>query len=114
MLTMKRGRDCVKFEVVDGEVESVVTLLPEDDEETLLRKMKRVIALVESEAPRLAPRLGEPPFLTEVVPGERARATMEPPEIPERLKGQVEMEEAAPTTGNGWASLGDGEGLPSA
>lgn len=50
-LTMRRGRTGVRFEFTDGEVESSVTLLPEDDEATLVRKLRRVVELVEGDLP---------------------------------------------------------------
>lgn len=37
----------VRFEWTDGEVESTVSLIPGDDEATLVRKLKRIVALVE-------------------------------------------------------------------
>lgn len=46
-LTMYRAKDGVRFEVSDDEVSSSVTLTPEDDKDSLIRKLKRVIALAE-------------------------------------------------------------------
>lgn len=45
-LTLK-NKTPVKFEWNDGEVESSVTLQVDDDQETLVSKLKRVIHLVE-------------------------------------------------------------------
>lgn len=98
MLTLKTK--AVRFEWTDDDVESVVTLSSEDDEATLLRKLKRVIALVEGQQARpvvagfdpAAPGVvafadavtGGPPPVTG-----NGWAAM--PEVPPRLQGEVEL-----------------------
>lgn len=53
MLSMHRGKGTVRFEWTDDVVQSSVTLLAEDDEPTIVSKLKRVIALAEGDhAPR--------------------------------------------------------------
>lgn len=83
MLTLKTK--AVRFEWTDDDVESVVTLSSEDDEATLLRKLKRVIALVEG--------------------GQEPRAMLAPlPVGPSVMPGPVTVE-VPPVTGNGWAAM---------
>jgi hypothetical protein len=111
-LVMKLGRAAVRFEWSDGEVESTVTVAFKDDQEVLVRKLKRVIALVEGSAQALQQWVAEQaptavPLGTEYKAAKAA--VLEPPVLPVRLKGSVELEGAEPQPGNGWAGLG-GEG----
>lgn len=49
-LTLK-SRTPVRFEWADGEVETSITLAPDDDEATLVRKLQRAVGLVVGEPP---------------------------------------------------------------
>ncbi|MFJ2650856.1 hypothetical protein ACIO1C_29575 [Streptomyces sp. NPDC087420] len=92
-LTMSRERSSVRFLWADGEVESTVSLLPEDDEEALVRKLKRIIALVEGEQPARAPSALFNPIVRDLhaPPGAQyqpptlgwAKPMAEPPAVPE-------------------------------
>lgn len=101
MLTLKTKT--ARFEWVDDDVESVVTLSSEDDQETLVRKLKRIVTLVEGESVGLAPAHVLPPRMGEIghyggvdiAPqtgnGWAAFAATAPPELPARLEGEVEL-----------------------
>lgn len=100
-LVLKLTRDMAKFEVSDDDAETVVAITVNDDQDALLRKLKRVIALVEGEAP---PTLVLPPpavvrsVMDAKMPADREAQTGNgwaaaygPPEVPERLQGEVEL-----------------------
>lgn len=99
MLTLKTKT--ARFEWVDDDVESVVTLSSEDDQETLVRKLKRIVALVEGPEPRAVPV--PPPWSaadaaaqgagkgTQTGNGWASFAATAPPELPARLEGEVEL-----------------------
>ena len=92
MLTLKTK--LVRFEWTDDDVESVVTLSSEDDEASLLRKLKRVIALVEGEQAALPP--GAPLYafadaVTGGPPPVTGNGWAAMPEVPPRLQGEVEL-----------------------
>ncbi|MFG3509670.1 hypothetical protein ACGF5F_29680 [Streptomyces sp. NPDC047821] len=111
-MTLVLKTKAVRFEWSDGDVESVVTLSSEDDQETLVRKLKRIIALVEggqqtswveeAMASRLGPQplaivgTGEAP-VGNGVPGPASQPTngwaavYGPPKPPEHWEGQVEI-----------------------
>lgn len=85
-LMLKLTRAAARFELTDDDAETVVSITEQDDQDTLLRKLKRVVALVEGER---APRLHVLPPGTEVIhmdpPVQTGNgwAAMAPPEIPE-------------------------------
>lgn len=96
MLVMKMFKDKVRFEWSDGEVESVVTLTSGDSEESAMRKLKRVIALVEGEqAPPLftpaAPSTSGAVLMSSPQTGNGWAAVYGPPELPEDRKGVWEL-----------------------
>lgn len=114
MLTLRVTKP-VRVEWSDGDMETTVVLDPGDDQETLVRKLRKVLALVEGGQGKAAlekytqalrqveestrPQGGD--ALTGAVaaqPGNGWKALYEPPEVPERLKGEVELigEEEAP------------------
>ena len=100
-LAMKMFKDKVRFEWTDGEVESVVTLTTEDSEESALRKLKRVIALVEGEPATPPPGVPEYGVLRtpkypalDALPPQPANgwaAVYGPPELPEDRKADWEL-----------------------
>lgn len=93
-LEMKRAKDGVRFEFADGEAETTVTLLPEDDQDTLVRKLRRIIALTEGEQPQeWRPIFQSPAGDTISVPVRTA------PEAPPML-GEEQI-------GNGWATYAE-------
>lgn len=114
-LTMKPGKTPVIFEYDDGVVSSSVKLLPADDEATLIAKLRRVIALaaegraltdfpqaelranvlsaprpVDAGHPDHGAMAAVPPGAVTVTNGWAAYAA-QAPEIPERLRGEVEL-----------------------
>ncbi|MGA4942128.1 hypothetical protein [Streptomyces cinereoruber] len=94
MLTLKTKN--ARFEWVDDDVESVVTLSSEDDEPTLVRKLKRIVALVEGgQAQATVPVVvGVDPAGDAVVvqtPANGWAAAYGPPPVPEHLQGEVEL-----------------------
>ncbi|MFC5799104.1 hypothetical protein [Streptomyces formicae] len=101
MLNVKLARGAARFELVDDDAETVVTITEQDDAESILRKMRRVIALVEGEqAPPSAPAYVFTPGPS-VMPGpvtvdaslqsSNGWAAFVPPEVPERLQGEIEL-----------------------
>lgn len=87
MLTMRLFRTRVEFEWDDQEVNSTVTISDQDDQDAVIRKLKRVIALVEgAQAPGLA---GMAKALADF--GAHAKADAVTGGLP-------------PQTGNGWAA----------
>lgn len=96
MLTMKTfTRGQVRFEWADEEVESVVSVSPQDDQETIVRKLKRVLALVEGEpeprSPFLAGWTKQVTAPESTFPPGNGWAAMAAPELPDRLQGEVEL-----------------------
>mgnify|MGYP003578940758 CR=1 FL=1 len=87
-LIMKTAKGAVSFEWCDADAETVVRIEPTDEDEVMIRKLKRVIALVEGEQwePRLTARNLTPALPASMVPPVQTGngwATMAPPEIPE-------------------------------
>lgn len=100
MLTMKMFRTRVEFEWDDQEVNSTVTISDQDDQDSVIRKLKRVIALVEGE--QAEPRLNVTKYPTmrpvaaermadEAPPTNGWAAAYGPPKVPEHLEGEVEL-----------------------
>lgn len=102
-MTLKLKTKSVRFELADEDAETVVTLSSEDDEATLVRKLGKILALVEdSELGRRAPRtrpetpedqsVWSPP---RVGPPENPTngwaQVYGPPELPEDRKGEWEL-----------------------
>ncbi|GAA4891055.1 hypothetical protein ACFPM3_20305 [Streptomyces coeruleoprunus] len=104
-MTLRLKTKSVRFELTDEDAETVVTLSSDDDQETLVRKLRRVIALVEGE-----PSGPQSTFLVDgslnpavktygpVVgtgalpqPTNGWAAMYGPPALPERLEGEVEL-----------------------
>lgn len=103
-LEMRATGKAVRFEYHDDEASTVVVLSPDEDQEVLVRKLRRVIALVEG-----VPRITYPTDVREFLgPQKAVGRALERPEIPEHLKGEVELEEPQ-APGNGWAAQGAGE-----
>lgn len=46
-LSMKIGKTAVRFEWTDGEADTTVTVSADEEEETMIRKLRRVIALAD-------------------------------------------------------------------
>lgn len=93
----------VRFELVDDEQETTITLSSDDDQETICRKLRRVLSLTEPEMEEPAPTHEQVWVGKDLTPsGYVDGAKIEPrpgngwakyakPEVPERLKGEVEM-----------------------
>jgi len=99
-VSLKLKTKSVRFEWVDDDAEWVVTLSSEDDEPTLVRKLKRIVALVEggqAEALDVVPPLprGVANALDRAYEGTVAAngwaAAFQAPALPERLQGEVEL-----------------------
>ena len=101
-LTMRMFRTRVEFEWDDQEVNSTVTISDQDDQDAVIRKLKRVIALVEgANAGRAAPAHVLPPRMGEIghyggidapaQTGSSWAAVYGPPPLPEHLVGEVEL-----------------------
>jgi hypothetical protein len=100
-MTLLLKTKAVRFEWSDGDVESVVTLSSDDDPETLVRKLKRVIALVEGgQAPNVSPlppaaeaviKKAYEPSVAALATGNGWAAVYGPPKPPEHWEGQVEI-----------------------
>ncbi|MFD6250283.1 hypothetical protein [Streptomyces roseolus] len=104
-LTLRPTKTGLRFEYTDDDAETVVSIDKADTEADTVRKLKRVIALVEGE--QGAPPPGVPeygvlrpgktlsPHGTEAVPQTPPtngwEAAYAPPALPERLKGEVEL-----------------------
>jgi hypothetical protein len=82
-VSLKLKTKSVRFEFMDDDVESVVTLSSDDDQDILVRKLKRIIALVEGEQ-------GAPP--PKVAP------------LPQGVSDALEKAYDAPPVTNGWAA----------
>lgn len=87
----------VRFELVDDESETIITVSPEDDQETICRKLRKVLSLAE---PELAPQtarekigLDMPKYMETTTVGQPANGwkRYEAPQVPDRLKGDVEL-----------------------
>jgi hypothetical protein len=113
-LTLTIGRNSFKLCHKSGTRTTVWDVSSEDDEATLVAVFRDVLAFVEAPP---APSKQAPPgaydaqlAMADIV-HRQAPATLEPPVLPDRLKGSVELEGEAPAAqpGNGWAGLG-GEG----
>ncbi|OEJ24303.1 hypothetical protein AS594_07170 [Streptomyces agglomeratus] len=102
MLSLKT-KTPVRFEWSDGDVETTVTLDPGEDENVLIRKLKRIVALAEGEpalptrdpaAPSL-PAPYRPPVHSATVQAngwaELAKPLAAPPELPEDRQGEWEL-----------------------
>lgn len=100
MLTLKPTKNGCRFEIADEDSETIVSLSTEDDEQTLLRKLHRVTRVVaERTAIPLRPPLPvrEPWDEQPVSPPDfgptpaTSGGWHKAPELPERLKGEVEL-----------------------
>lgn len=88
-LHARLARGAAKFELTDEEAETVVTITEQDDQGSIIRKMRRIIALVEGEQ-------ADPQGM--FAPGGRWQGEEPTP--------QLRYVDAAPVqTGNGWAAL---------
>lgn len=92
-LDMRRTKDSVRFEISDGDAVTVVVLLPEDDEAVLVRKLRRIVSLVEADLPPVGQTGGKVITLPTAV-------------SPPRLGDQQRS--------NGWELYGDADNLPEA
>jgi len=97
-LTLRPTKTGLRFEYTDDDAETVVSIDKSDDETDTVRKLKRVIALVEggeaAEAPPTGPyRQPKYPALEALPPQPTNgwQATYGPPALPDRLKGEVEL-----------------------
>jgi hypothetical protein len=102
-LVMRTAKGAVSFEWNDEDAETVVKIEPTDTDEVMLRKLKRVIALVEGETHLVMRQDGrvehEPGPLdnrTVVTINPNAAtngwaAAYGPPKVPERLEGEIEV-----------------------
>lgn len=99
-MSLKLKTKSVRFEFVDDDVESVVTLSSDDDEAILVRKMRRLIELVEVHQGQegnaalmpLAERMTAPAVtFVPPAPTNGWAAAYGPPALPDRLKGEVEL-----------------------
>jgi len=103
-LVLRTAKGAVSFEWTDEDAETVVRIEPTDTDEVMLRKLKRVVALVEGEQePMVTPQseaalrayteaytglVGEPPRLSQPTNG---WAAMAEPKVPEHLADEVEL-----------------------
>ncbi|MDP9611532.1 hypothetical protein [Streptomyces demainii] len=85
-LTLTIGRGQVRVDTGD---DVTVTLKPTDDEPTLVRKFRRIINLAGGESAAVSPESASP--AAPAAPVGNGWAAMAPPELPDRLKGEVEM-----------------------
>jgi hypothetical protein len=83
-LTLTMGRSTASFDTGD---DVVVTVRTTDDEATLIRKLRRIIALSGDEVAAAEP--ASPGHVA--APGGNGWAAMAPPELPDRLRGEVEL-----------------------
>lgn len=84
------SKGAVRFEWSDGIEETTITLNPGDDEETLKRKLERVLGLSRPELPVREPGASLPPGVPAyAVQPANGWAAMPP--IPARLEGKVEL-----------------------
>lgn len=97
-LVMRTAKGAVSFEWSDEDAETVVKIEPTDADEVMVRKLKRVIALAAGEQPQPLPVVEsfppEPRALISAEPvqtGNGWAAAFAPPEVPERLQGEVEL-----------------------
>lgn len=97
MLTMK-GKTPTAFVWNDGVSETTVTLSPQDDQEALVQKLKRILDLMgENTAVRnFVGTVTEAEAMAEATPSPLGTNGWKPyggPELPPRLKGEVELME---------------------
>lgn len=96
-LALTAARGSVTFTYTDDNMTASWTVKAEDGEEKLISTMKKVITFVEGEEerpelPRRTPGLAlEMTQMTSPRPPGNGWAAMAPPDIPERLQGEVEM-----------------------
>lgn len=85
-LTLTMGRSTASFDTGD---DVVVTVRTTDDAATLIRKLRRIIALSGDEV--ATAELASPDHAAAAAPVGNGWAAMAPPELPDRLRGEVEM-----------------------
>lgn len=92
-LVLRLVRGAARFEWSDEDAETVVTVESADTDETIVRKLKRIITLLEGEPePRsafLAGWTASPPVHT--APPVTGNGWAAPPELPEDRQGQWEL-----------------------
>lgn len=97
MLVLRPTKTGVRFEYVDDDSETTISLDKSDDDETMCRKLRKVLALVDSKVEESAPPTLENMFAAAVNREKQAAVTgngweaYAKPEVPDRLKGKVEM-----------------------
>ncbi|WP_413114796.1 hypothetical protein ACK1X7_07260 [Streptomyces sp. CY1] len=87
-LTLTIGRGQVRVDTGD---DVTVTLRPTDDEPTLIRKFRRIIDLAGGESADVSPEPASPGRIVAAAPVGNGWAAMAPPELPDRLQGEVEI-----------------------
>lgn len=105
-LEFRTAGKTVRFLYEDGDASTVVALSPEDDEDALVRKLRRVVALMGAEyGPAEVPH--ERPFVPFVPQRGTPRAPEPAPTLPAHLRGQWDLEEPSGPVGKGWEAMGD-------
>lgn len=98
MLILRPTKSGVKFEWSDDDSETVVTLDKSDDDETMVRKLRKVLSLAEPEDVAHPPRDKVGDVFRDAA--KRSASYQQPangwkkyeaPQVPDRLKGDVEM-----------------------
>ncbi|MFK4187285.1 hypothetical protein ACI2L4_25230 [Streptomyces sparsogenes] len=90
-LTLTIGRGQVRVDTGD---DVTVTLRPTDDEPTLIRKLRRIIDLAEGASAVVSSVPASPDHGVAAAPVGNGWAAMAPPELPDRLRGEVELIES--------------------
>jgi hypothetical protein len=98
-LVMKtQSRGVVRFEWSDEDAETTISIEAQDDDATMIRKLKRVIALVEGEQAPASRRVPDAydrgvASVMDALPPQTGNgwAAYAPPEVPEHLQGEVEL-----------------------
>lgn len=93
-LVLRPMKNGVRFEHADEDTETSVYIDKADTDEDMVRKLRRVIALVEGMAPKAPPmRVGVDPEETAVAVQSTNgwAAVYGPPALPDRLQGEVEL-----------------------
>lgn len=101
-LVMRTAKGAVAFECSDEDAETVVKIEPTDTDEVMLRKLKRVIALVEGEQAALPPGVPEYGVMnfglaaaaikgTPPAQPTNGWAAYAEPKVPEHLAGEIEV-----------------------
>lgn len=96
-LIMKTAKGAAIFEWADEDAETVVKIEPTDDDEVMVRKLKRIIALVEGEQAALPPGVPAYAMGPEQVRKDRQPlpsngwAAYAPPPVPPHLEGEIEL-----------------------